>query len=426
MNRSHLLYSRACQAMPGGVNSPVRAFGAVGGIPRFIRRGKGAFIWDEDENKYIDLVMSWGPLIHGHAFEPVLKAVADTAAFGTSFGAPTELEVRLAEEVISAVPSIEMVRFVNSGTEATMSAIRLARGYTGRNLIVKFAGNYHGHSDALLAHAGSGVLTLGIPSSPGVPAGTAQSTLVLPFNDITALQLVFDQFGTEIAAVIVEPIAGNMGVVLPMLHFLETIRRLTAKAGALFICDEVITGFRIARGGAQDVLDLHPDITTLGKIVGGGLPIGAYGGKRLIMEQISPIGPIYQAGTLSGNPLAMAAGLASLEPLHDPDFYATLRSTTERLAIALSALAHDAGISVQLNSCTGMLTLFFADHAVTTLVDAQAADTARYAAFFHAMLDSGVYLPPSQFEAWMISSAHNDSILDLIIDAARVALRDIS
>jgi glutamate-1-semialdehyde 2,1-aminomutase len=319
-----------------------------------------------------------------------------------------------------------MVRFVNSGTEATMSAVRLARGYTGKDLIVKFSGNYHGHADGLLAQAGSGSLTLGIPSSPGVPLSIAQTTLVTPYNDIPGLQQVFDEHAPGIAAVIVEPIAGNMGVVLPLLGFLETIRSLTSRHGAVFIADEVITGFRVARGGAQELLDLQPDLTTLGKIIGGGLPVGAYGGKREIMENVAPAGPIYQAGTLSGNPLAMTAGLASLEPLADANFYLDLASATQRLSQGLCTLAEETGIPIQVNSCTGMLTLFFAEHPVTALAEAQVADTQRYAAFFHAMLERGVYLPPSQFEAWMLSVAHGESVVDETLTAARHALQTVA
>ncbi len=405
------LYVRAKRVMPGGVNSPVRAFNAVGGTPRFIDHASGCHIWDVDGNQYLDYVMSWGPLIHGHAFAPVVAAVEEAARGGTSYGAPTEREVLLAEEVVAAVPSIEMVRFVSSGTEATMSAIRLARGYTARDLVVKFAGNYHGHADMLLVQAGSGSLTLGVPTSPGVPAAAAQSTLVAPYNNIAVLQQLFAAHGNQIAAVIVEPIAGNMGVVPPAAGFLEAIRELTRDTGALFICDEVITGFRVARGGAQQALDVAPDLTTLGKILGGGLPVGAYGGRGDIMEQVSPSGPVYQAGTLSGNPVAMSAGLASLAPLHDPTFYRMLETSTQHLAAGLRSAAVEAGIPVTVNACNGMLTMFFSDVPVTTLADAQACNTDRYARFFHAMLDRGMYLPPSQFEAWMLSSQHTPDII---------------
>jgi len=416
--RSADLYARAKRVMPGGVNSPVRAFNAVGGTPRFIDHASGCHIWDVDGNQYLDYVMSWGPLIHGHAFAPVVAAVEDAARGGTSYGAPTEREVLLAEEVVAAVPSIEMVRFVSSGTEATMSAIRLARGYTGRDIVVKFAGNYHGHADMLLVQAGSGSLTLGVPTSPGVPVGAAQSTLVTPYNNIDDLQQLFAAHGNHIAAVIVEPIAGNMGVVPPAAGFLDAIRELTRDTGALFICDEVITGFRVARGGAQQALEVAPDLTTLGKILGGGLPVGAYGGRGDIMERISPSGPVYQAGTLSGNPVAMAAGLASLARLHDPSFYRTLETSTQHLAAGLRSAAVEAGIPVTVNACNGMLTVFFSEGPITTLANAQSCDTDRYARFFHAMLDRGIYLPPSQFEAWMLSSQHT---LDIIHHTVQVA-----
>ncbi len=416
--RSADLYARAKRVMPGGVNSPVRAFNAVGGAPRFIDHASGCHIWDVDGNQYLDYVMSWGPLIHGHAFAPVVAAVEEAAHGGTSYGAPTEREVLLAEEVVAAVPSIEMVRFVSSGTEATMSAIRLARGYTGRDIVVKFAGNYHGHADMLLAQAGSGSLTLGVPTSPGVPAGAAQSTLAAPYNNIAVLRQLFAAHGDQIAAVIVEPIAGNMGVVPPAAGFLDAIRELTRHTAALFICDEVITGFRVALGGAQEALDCSPDLTTLGKILGGGLPVGAYGGRRDIMKQVSPSGPVYQAGTLSGNPVAMAAGLASLAPLHDRSFYQMLSTNTECLAAGLRNAAVKAGIPVTVNACNGMLTVFFSEVPVTTLADAQSCDTDRYARFFHAMLDRGIYLPPSQFEAWMLSSQHTPDIIHYTVEVA--------
>jgi len=418
--RSSELFERARRLMPGGVNSPVRAFAAVGGTPRFMARGAGCCLWDVDGAEYLDFVMSWGPLIHGHAFPLVLRAIEEAAAAGTSFGAPTEREVVLAETVIGAVPSIEMVRFVSSGTEATMSAIRLARGYTGRDRIIKFAGNYHGHADSLLAQAGSGSLTLGVPSGPGVPEAAARDTIVLPYNDVAALERAFEEV-EDIAAVIVEPIAGNMGVVPPTPGFLEAIRRLTSQSGALFICDEVITGFRLSLGGAQAVLDLDPDLTTLGKIIGGGLPVGAYGGRGDVMEHVAPVGPVYQAGTLSGNPLAMAAGSASLAPLRDPDFYDRLGRLTRRLADGLRAAARLAGAPVTVNDCTGMLTVFFTGEPVRTLEDAQRSDTALYAQFFRRMLAQGIYLPPSQFEAWMLSAAHSEEAIDRAIDAARSA-----
>lgn len=423
---SEALFDRARRAIPGGVNSPVRAFHAVGGTPRFMDRGVGAHIWDVDGNQFIDFVMSWGPLIHGHAYGPVLRAIDAAAGRGTSFGAPTESEVQLAEMVVEAVPSIDMVRFVSSGTEATMSAIRLARGATGRDLVVKFAGNYHGHADGLLASAGSGSLTLGVPTSPGVPAAIAGSTLVVPYNDSDALTAVFARYSAGIAAVIVEPVAGNMGVVLPEDGFLDTLAALCRRSGALFICDEVITGFRLSYGGAQATLKLRPDLTTLGKIIGGGLPVGAYGGRRDLMEQMSPQGPIYQAGTLSGNPVAMAAGRAALEGLQVDNFYPRLSAATDRLAAGLRAAADASGVSVAINAVTGMLTVFFGPNAVTSLDDAQASDTAMYSRFFQSMLQRGVYLPPSQFEAWMIASVHDDDVIDLTIEAARQSMADLA
>ncbi len=424
--RSDTLFRRARTLIPGGVNSPVRAFTAVGGTPRVIERGEGPYLWDVDGNRYIDYVMSWGPLIHGHAFPPVVRAIESAAARGTSFGAPHELEVVLAERVVEALPRIEMLRFVSSGTEAAMSAIRLARGWTGRDLIVKFAGNYHGHADALLARAGSGSLTLGVPTSPGVPAGAAESTLVLPYNDVDALEKTFAQHGPDLAAVIVEPVAGNMGVVVPEARFLTSIRELSRRSGALFICDEVITGFRLALGGAQAVYDLEPDLTVLGKIIGGGLPVGAYGGSREIMEYVAPVGPVYQAGTLSGNPLAMAAGIASLEALGAENFYPNLSEATLRLAGGLQKAADDAGVPVTVNAVTGMLTVFFTTGPVSTLADAEAAGTALYARFFHAMLNRGIYLPPSQFEAWMLSAAHTPALLEQTIDTARDAFGELT
>lgn len=422
MSRSAELFERARRVLPGGVNSPVRAFAAVGGTPRFMAEGKGPYLWDVDGNRYIDYVMSWGPLIHGHAFPPVLRAIDVAAASGTSFGTPTPGEVTLAEMVVEAVPSIEMVRFVSSGTEATMSAIRLARGYTGRDLIVKFAGNYHGHVDALLARAGSGSLTLGVPSSPGVSEHAAASTLVARYNTISELERVFAERGDEIAAIIVEPIAGNMGVVPPEPGFLQAIRRLSAASGALFICDEVITGFRVALGGAQDVLAIQPDITTLGKIVGAGLPVGAYGGRRELMEHMAPVGPIYQAGTLSGNPLTMAAGIANLDALQDPAFYRKLSDSTQNLAVGLRNIAQREGVPVTINACTGMLTVFFTEGPVRSLAEAEASNRERYARFFHAMLDQSIYLPPSQFEAWMLSASHDEEVIERTLVAARKAL----
>jgi glutamate-1-semialdehyde 2,1-aminomutase len=423
VNRSARLFEQARTLIPGGVNSPVRAYAAVGGTPRFIERGSGAHVWDVDGNCYVDYVMSWGPLIHGHAFGPVVNVLESGAPYGTSFGAPTPSEVALAEAIVGAIPSVEMVRLVNSGTEATMSAIRLARACTGRDRIVKFAGNYHGHADALLARAGSGSLTLGVPTSPGVPQTVVAQTAVLPYNDVEALEEEFAAHGREIAAVIVEPIAGNMGVVPPQPGFLEAIRTVTDAMGALFIADEVITGFRVALGGAQELFGVTPDLTTLGKIIGGGLPVGAYGGRREIMERMAPSGDVYQAGTLSGNPLATSAGLANLLPLHEPGFYQRLDALTGRLSTGLRRAAATTSTPATVTSVTGMLTLFFADGPIRSLDDAQRSDTERFGHFFHAMLDQGIMLPPSQFEAWMISSAHTEEIIDETIDAAESALQ---
>ncbi|MBV8085747.1 MAG: glutamate-1-semialdehyde 2,1-aminomutase [Chloroflexi bacterium] len=412
MTKSEAIFRRSQALMPGGVNSPVRAFKAVGGTPPVIARGAGAHLWDVDGREYVDCVGSWGPLILGHAHPAVVEAVQRAAADGTSFGAPTEREAELAELVIEAVPSIEMVRFVSSGTEATMSALRLARGVTGRDLVVKFAGGYHGHADFLLASAGSGVLTLGRPDSPGVPAASAATTLVLPFNDTAALDAAFAERGGRIAAVIVEPVPANMGVVLPEAGFLQQLRNVTKRNGALLIFDEVITGFRLAPGGAQEDLGVLPDLTCLGKIVGGGLPVGAYGGSRELMEHLAPVGPVYQAGTLSGNPLAMAAGTATLKELRKPGFYDGLEEVSARLAAGLDGLGC-------LNRIGSLMTLFCQPGPVRNYEDAKRSDTARYAAFFHHMLDQGIYLAPSQFEALFVSAAHTAADVDRAIEAAR-------
>lgn len=417
--RSRQLFEEAQTLIPGGVNSPVRAYGAVGGTPRFMARGRGAYVWDVDGNRYVDYVMSWGPLLHGHAFPPVVLAIESGAAYGTSFGAPTEAEVDLAREVVAAVPAIEMVRFVNSGTEATMSALRLARAVTGRDLVVKFAGNYHGHADMLLAAAGSGGLTFGIPTSPGVPVAAAAGTVVASYNDQEELTRLFDAHGERIAALIVEPVAGNMGVVPPRQGFLETCRAVTRDTGSILIFDEVITGFRVARGGAQERFDIAPDLTTLGKIVGGGLPVGAFGGSVDLMRHLAPAGKVYQAGTLSGNPLAMAAGLASVTPLRDNERYSRLDVLTQRLAGGLRGAFGGSNVPVVVNAVTGMLTVFFTDRdQVRSLADAESADTARYARFFHGMQDLGYSLPPSQFEAWMVSFAHSEDLIDRTVEAA--------
>ncbi len=422
---SQELFSRAVQLMPGGVNSPVRAFRAVGGTPRFIKSARGATITDVDGRTYIDYVGSWGPMILGHADPEVIEALTEAIGRGTSFGAPNELELELAEEIIAAVPSIEMVRMVNSGTEATMSAIRLARGATGRVKLVKFAGCYHGHGDSLLVKAGSGVATLGLPDSPGVPEAVARQTITAPFNDTVALERVFSEH-PDVAAVIIEPVVGNMGCVLPEKGFLESVRDLTRKNGALLIFDEVMTGFRLARGGAQDLYNIMPDITTLGKIIGGGLPVGAYGGSRDLMRNIAPAGPIYQAGTLSGNPLSMTAGLTTLKRLRDPAVYETLERRSARLVGGMVDAARAAGVQTITNRAGSMWTTFFTAEAVTDWPSADRSDRKAYARFFQAMLAEGVYLAPSQFEAGFVSLAHTDDVIEETIAAARRALSVIN
>ncbi len=424
--RSEQAWRVAQQYLAGGVNSPVRAFRAVGGTPPFIERGAGARLYDLDGNEYIDYVCSWGALIAGHAHPDVVERLRRAVERGTSYGAPTELETALARRVVELFPSIELVRFVNSGTEATMSAIRLARAATGRAKIVKFTGCYHGHADALLATAGSGLLTLGIPSSPGVTPGTAADTVSLPYNRLDAVEEVFSQAGEEIAAVIVEPVAGNMGVVPPEEGFLQGLREVTHRYGALLILDEVITGFRLAPGGAQELYGVQPDLTCLGKIVGGGLPVGAYGGRRELMELLAPVGPVYQAGTLSGNPLAMEAGLATLELLRRPGAYERLEALSARLAGGLQRAAEDAGVPVTLNRVGSMMTAFFTDGPVTSYETATRADTARYAHFHQTMLRRGVYLAPSQFEAMFLSLAHGEDEIDRTLEAAAEALREVA
>ncbi|MBI4295427.1 MAG: glutamate-1-semialdehyde 2,1-aminomutase [Chloroflexi bacterium] len=423
--KSRALFTEAQRYIPGGVDSPVRAFGAVGGQPLFIQRGRGSHIWDADGNEYIDYVGSWGPLILGHAHPQVVAALKSAAEAGTSFGAPTELEIELARLVTAAMPSVEMVRFVSSGTEATMSALRLARAFTGRDKVVKFAGCYHGHSDGLLAKAGSGLATLGLPASPGVPASYAQNTLVLPYNDIEAVSSLLQAQGQHIAAIIVEPVAGNMGVVLPRPGFLEGLRQITRDAGALLIFDEVITGFRLAYGGSQAVYNVVPDLTCLGKIIGGGLPVGAYGGRRDIMQMVAPLGPVYQAGTLSGNPLAMTAGVQTLSLLARPQTYQALEEKAQRLAQGLRLAAQDCGVDLLVSRAGSMLTAFFTSGEVVDYDTALTANTQRYARFFQAMLERGVYLPCSQFEAMFLSSAHSDSDVASTIEAARQALASL-
>ena len=422
MNRSEDLFHRAQRVIPGGVNSPVRAFRAVGGKPLFIQRGNGSRIWDVDGREYIDYVGSWGPLIFGHRSPEVIEALNQVLAIGTSFGAPTEREVELAELITQLLPSVEKVRLVSSGTEATMSAIRLARGFTGRERIIKFDGCYHGHGDSLLVHAGSGVATLGLPDSPGVPSSLAELTSVLPFNDSDALKSEFDRRGSQIACVIIEPVAGNMGCVEPRPGYLELLRDLTKRSGSILIFDEVMTGFRVALGGAQQRYDVQPDLTTMGKVIGGGLPVGAYGGRAEIMDRIAPAGPIYQAGTLSGNPLAVSAGLATLKRLKKDSPYDRLEALGARLERGVIEAAGKAGIQVRVNRVGSMLTFFFTDREVTDFQSAKTSDTERFSRFFHAMIDQGIYLPPSQFEAVFISAAHTESDIDQTVSAATRAL----
>jgi len=423
--RSHELRDLARRYMPGGVSSPVRAFKAVGGDPPLIAYGQGPRVFDVDGNAYIDYVAAFGPLILGHAHPAVTAALAQAAQRGTAFGATTEPEVELARIICEAIPSIDLVRFVNSGTEATMSALRLARAFTGRDKIVKFEGCYHGHADGLLAKAGSGQATLGLPDSPGVPASYAAHTLVVPFNDKQALRFLFDEHPEEIAAVIVEPIAGNMGVVPPALGFLRRLRDLTRQNGSLLIFDEVITGFRLRYGGAQTMLGIQPDLTCLGKVIGGGLPVGAYGGRREIMEMVAPQGPVYQAGTLAGNPLAMAAGVATLRLLADDVAYQRLEASAVSLEDGLRRAAEETETPVRINRAASMLTVFFTAKPVTDFASARRSDTERYAAFFRQMLARGIFLPPSQFEAMFVSLAHGDDEIRQTIEAARESLASI-
>jgi glutamate-1-semialdehyde 2,1-aminomutase len=421
--RSAQLFAEAQRLLPGGVNSPVRAFRGVGGTPRFIDHGAGPYLYDVDGNRYIDYVLSWGPLILGHAAPPVVEAITAQAARGTSFGAPTALESELAALICAALPAVEMVRFVSSGTEATMSALRLARAYTGRPRIVKFIGCYHGHADALLVQAGSGVATLGLPDSPGVTPGATADTLSAPYNDLAAVEALFAEHGPTIAAVIVEPVAGNMGLVLPAPGFLEGLRRLTAAHGALLIFDEVMTGFRVAHGGAQALYGITPDLTCLGKVIGGGLPVAAYGGRREIMVQVAPAGPVYQAGTLSGNPLAMAAGIATLRALAAPGAYEGLRAQTAALVEIFTTAARQAGVPLAAGAAGSMWGFFCREGAPQNFAEAKQADTARYARLFHALLDAGVYLAPSQFEAAFVSTAHGAGTLEHTARAVAAALR---
>lgn len=420
MTKSELLFDQARKVIPGGVNSPVRAFRAVGGTPIFFERAEGAYLFDADDKRYIDYVQSWGPMVLGHAHPDVIDAVVEAAEQGLSFGAPTESETLAAEELCRVWPNMDLVRFVNSGTEATMSAIRLARGFTGRDKIVKFEGCYHGHSDSLLVKAGSGALTMGVPSSPGVPAALADHTITLTYNDADAVRQCFAEIGDQVACIIVEPVAGNMNCVPPVPGFLETLREVCDESGALLIIDEVMTGFRVSLTGAQGHYGVRADLTTLGKVIGGGMPVGAFGGRRDVMEYIAPLGPVYQAGTLSGNPVAMAAGLTTLELVQEPGFYERLNEKTEALVEGILAAAKEAGIPMTANRVGSMFGFFFTDaESVTNYQQVMACDTERFNAFFHGMLEEGVYLAPASYEAGFMSVAHSKDDIDYTISAAR-------
>ena len=427
MTRSHDLFTEAQELIPGGVNSPVRAFRGVGGDPVFIERAEGAYLTDSDGKRYIDYVGSWGPMIVGHAHPDVVRAVQEAAARGLGYGTPTEIETRMARRVLELMPTLEMVRMVSSGTEATMTALRLARGFTGRDKIVKFEGCYHGHSDSLLIKAGSGALTLGVPTSPGVPAALAEHTVTLPYNDLDACRTAFADLGAEIACVIVEPVAGNMNCVPPRTGFLEGLRELCDQHGSLLILDEVMTGFRVALGGAQAHYGIQPDLTTLGKVIGGGMPVAALGGRREIMEYLAPVGPVYQAGTLSGNPVAMAAGLATLDIVATPGFHDGLTTKTATLCEGILTEAQAAGIPMTANRVGGMFGLFFTDaDEVTCFADVMACDVERFKRFFHGMLEAGVYLAPSAFEAGFVSAAHGDTEIKQTVTTAGRVLRELA
>src|SRR5512138_1351083 len=423
ITKSIALFQEAQTLLPGGVDSPVRAFRAVGGQPLFIDCGEGPYLFDDDGNRYIDYVLSWGALITGHAHPAVVQAIKEAAVKGTSYGAPSPLEVELAKSVMEFMPGIEMIRFVNSGTEATMSALRLARAYTRRDKIIKFDGCYHGHADLLLVQAGSGVATLGLPDSPGVPADTVKDTLVANFNDLDSVEALFRKYSGQVAAIIVEPVAGNMGVVPPQPGFLEGLRKMTAENGALLIFDEVMTGFRVHKGGAQALYNIQPDLTTLGKVIGGGLPVGAYGGKREIMQMIAPAGPVYQAGTLAGNPLAMSAGIATLDLIRDPNVWDQMESRGCQLDAGIESAARKAGVPVQQTRVGTMRTTFFGETKPVDWNTVKRADKAQFGKFFQQMLANGVYLAPSQFEAGFISTLHTDEIIDKTIEAVTEAFR---
>ncbi len=423
--KSRELFKEAQKYLVGGVNSPVRAFKSVEADPIFIKKGKGCRIWDVDDNEYIDYVLSWGPLILGHAHDQVVNAIKQISNYGTSFGAPTELEIEMAKAVIDAVKSVEMVRFVNSGTEATMSAIRLARGYTKRKKIVKFDGCYHGHGDSLLVSAGSGVATLGIPGTPGIPEELANLTIVLPYNDIAAVEEAFKKYGEDIACVIIEPVAGNMGVVAPSVEYHRKLREITKSYGTLLIWDEVMTGFRLSFGGAQELYDIQPDLTTFGKVIGGGLPVGAYGGKREIMEHVAPVGPVYQAGTLSGNPLAMAAGLTQLRLLKELNPYQELDEKGRILEEGFNQISKEIGIPIVVNRVGSMITVFFTDKEVVDFSTAKTSDTKRFAKFFRCMIKKGIYLPASQFEAFFLSTAHTKKDLEETLEKAKECFKEL-
>ena len=422
IDHSMSLFQKSQKVIPGGVNSPVRACKAVGTLPRFIDHADGCRIFDADGNEYIDYVGSWGPMILGHRHPAVIQAITDVLSRGTSFGAPTDLEMELAYRVTEAVPSVEMVRMVNSGTEATMSAIRLARGATGRDIVIKFDGCYHGHADMLLVDAGSGVATLNIPGSPGIPESVVRHTLSLPYNDPEAVRNVMAEKGKDVAAIIVEPVAGNMGMVPPLPGFLETLREVTQQNGSLLIFDEVMCGFRVAYGGAQSLYDIRPDLTCFGKIIGGGMPVGAYGGRKDIMSQVAPEGAVYQAGTLSGNPVAMAAGLATLEQLRQPGVYDTLETRSRCLAEGLAEAARQSNVPVSFNRVGSMLGMFFTDRAVNDFGTAKMSDLERFGRYYRHMLDTGIYLAPSQFEACFVSLAHDDAAIEQTIKAAQTSL----